>query len=198
MLKNELKNGYVNQTQSPILKQSKPVLTANHAQISTKIVSDTSGRLRLRIAQKNRKSEDIQKIVAALKAHPNITQVQTNISQGSITIKHEGEDSRGNTIAALKDLGIIFGDIAEGKSEAAAEVSNAVVDLNKRVRESTDGLVDLRFLFPLGLGCLSIRQLMAKGLQIDIIPWYVLAWYSFDSFLKLHAASMSPVRGSRE
>lgn len=197
MLKNELKNGYVNQTQSPILKQSKPVVTA-HAQISTKIVSDTPGRLRLRIAPKNRKSEDIQKIVTALEAHPNITQVQTNISQGSITIKHEGEDSRGNTIAALKDLGIIFGDIAEGKSEAAAEVSNAVVDLNKRVRESTDGLVDLRFLFPLGLGCLSIRQLMAKGLQIDIIPWYVLAWYSFDSFLKLHAASMSSVRGSRE
>ncbi len=196
MLKNELKNGYVNQ-KSPILKQSKPLKTAR-AQISTKIISDTPGRLRLRIAQKNRKSEDIQKIVTALKAHPNITQVQTNISQGSITIKHEGEDSRGNTIAALKDLGIIFGDIAEGKSEAAAEVSNAVVDLNKRVRESTDGLVDLRFLFPLGLGCLSIRQLMAKGLQIDIIPWYVLAWYSFDSFLKLHAASMSSVRESGE
>jgi Heavy metal associated domain 2 len=189
MLKNEFKNGYVSQTQSPILKQPKSVKTANHAKISTKIVSDTPGRLRLRIAQKNRKSNDIQKTVAALEAHPNITQVQTNISQGSITIRHEGEDSYENTIAALKDLGIIFGDIGDGKSEAAAEVSNAVVDLNKRVRESTDGLVDLRFLFPLGLGCLSIRQLMIKGLQFDIIPWYVLAWYSFDSFLKLHAAS---------
>jgi Heavy metal associated domain 2 len=188
-----LKNGYVSQ-KLPKLKQSEPVKTSNHTQITTKIVSDSPGRLRLRIGSKNRKAGDIQKIVAALEAHPNITQVQTNISQGSITIKHEGEDSHENTLAALKDLGIIFGDIAEGKSEAAAEVSNAVVDLNKRVRESSDGLVDLRFLFPLGLGCLSIRQLMIKGLQFDIIPWYVLAWYSFDSFLKLHAASMSPKR----
>jgi Heavy metal associated domain 2 len=192
-----LKNGYLKNSQPPILKQSKAVTTANPSQISTKIVSDTPGRLRLRIATKSRNNEDIRKIATALEAHPNITQVQTNISQGSITIKHEGDDSHENTMAALKDLGIIFGDIAEGKSEAAAEVSNAVVDLNKRVGESTDGLVDLRFLFPLGLGCLSIRQLMIKGLQFDIIPWYVLAWYSFDSFLKLHAAGSKGV-GSRE
>jgi hypothetical protein len=31
-----------------------------------------------------------------------------------------------------------------------------------------------------------MRQLMIKGLQLEVIPWYVLAWYAFDSFLKLN------------
>jgi hypothetical protein len=33
---------------------------------------------------------------------------------------------------------------------------------------------------------LDFRQLIIKGLQIDEIPWYSLAWYAFDSFVKLN------------
>jgi hypothetical protein len=46
--------------------------------------------------------------------------------------------------------------------------------------------VDLRFLFPLSLSLLALRQLLVKGWQLELIPWYVLAWYAFDSFIKLH------------
>ncbi|MFM6157086.1 MAG: hypothetical protein ACKO3K_19875 [Cuspidothrix sp.] len=72
---------------------------------------------------------------------------------------------------------------------AATGVRNAVFLLNKRVERATDGTVDLRFMFPLALGILSVRQLTIKGLQLDIIPWYVLAWYAFDSFLKLNCVN---------
>ncbi|QSJ17317.1 hypothetical protein JYQ62_37825 [Nostoc sp. UHCC 0702] len=156
-------------------------------QISTKIVSNTPGRLRLRVARQHRQSEEMQRIANVLEAQPNITQVRTNISQGSIVINHDGKDDTwNNVVATLIDLGIIFGDIAEGKSDVAMGVSGAVFDLNKRVEQATDGAVDLRLLFPFGLSILAVRQLLKQGLQIEIIPWYVLAWYAFDSFIKLH------------
>ncbi len=180
------KNGYGNLTETPkfmpeavLKKQTKPVFT--------KIVSNTPGRLRLRVAPSHRQAGEMQRLAKTLEAQPNISQVRTNIENGSITIQHDGNLE--HVFGALWDLGIIFADITGGKSEAAAGVSNAVVDLNKQVNKITNGVVDLRFLFPLGLATLSIRQLIAKGLQFEIIPWYVLAWYAFDSFIKLNANS---------
>ncbi|GAA6618866.1 HMA2 domain-containing protein [Scytonema sp. NUACC26] len=155
--------------------------------ISTKVVSSTPGRLRLRVASQQRQLGDMERIAKALEAQPNISHVRTNIQNGSIVIQHDTQDgSLENVLATLRDLGIIFAEITLGKSEAAAGVSDAVVDLNKRVKKATNNSVDLRFLFPLGLGILSIRKLLTQGLQFEIIPWYVLAWYAFDSFIKLH------------
>lgn len=185
------KNGYINLTDMPKVIEEKSIKKAFQP-ISTRVVSSTPGRLRLRVAQPHRQSGDMQRIANALQANPNINQVRTNIQNGSIVINHDGDDaSVDNLYATLRDLGIIFGDVALGKSDAAAEVSNAVVDLNKRVRQATNNAVDLRLLFPLGLGVFSIRQLLTKGLQLETIPWYVLAWYAFDSFLKLHATSQA-------
>lgn len=198
------KNGFVGTSKPPKIKHPRPTKREQPpvldiipeqiqktAQITVKLISDTPGRLRLRVGNKHRKVEEMQRIASALQSHPNIKEVRTNISQGSITILHEGEGSLDNVHTALKDLGIIFGDIGAGKSEVADGVASTVINLNKQFKKSTDGMIDLRFLFPLGLGCLSIRKLMLQGLQLDIIPWYVLAWYSFDSFLKLHAASLA-------
>ncbi len=187
-----LQNGHSSLAEMPkMVKEA--VLEKPCNQIYTQVVSNTPGRLRLRIAQPHRQVRYMQRLVSSLEAHPNVYQVKSNIHHGSILIHHDGGDnSLENILSTLWDLGIIFKDITEGKSEAATEVSNAVVDLNKRVQRATNNFVDLRFLFPLTLGVLSIRQLIIKGLQFEIIPWYVLAWYAFDSFLKLHALSVKP------
>jgi hypothetical protein len=167
--------------------------------ISTQVVSSTPGRLRLRVAYPYRQSEKIERIASSLRAHPKVNQVRTNAQQGSITIQHDGENgSLDSVLSTLRGLGIIFGDITHGKSEAAAGLSNAAFDLNKQVRQATSGAIDLRFLFPLGLATLSARQLLSKGLQFDTIPWYVLAWYAFDSFIKLHANSTPGLEAGKE
>ena len=64
-----------------------------------------------------------------------------------------------------------------------------MVNFNKKFEQATSGEVDLRFLFPLGLSLLAVRQILVKGWQLELIPWYVLAWYSFDSFIKLNGAN---------
>ncbi|MBD2143706.1 hypothetical protein [Sphaerospermopsis sp. FACHB-1194] len=42
-------------------------------------------------------------------------------------------------------------------------VWGAECGLNQRFERATDGTVDLRFLFPLALSILAVRQLMIKG-----------------------------------
>ncbi len=160
--------------------------------ISTKIISSTPGRLRLRVAQPQRQSRDMHRITSVLNANPQVDRVSTNLHSGSITIYHDGKTgSLDNIFATLRDVGIIFADITEGKTEAAAQVTNAVVDLNQQIRQATNAVIDIRFLFSLGLSTLAVRQLLSKGLQLETIPWYVLAWYAFDSFIKLHGTSAS-------
>lgn len=190
-----LKNGYSKLKTMPAVKQQ--VTTKNPLQpIATKVISSTPGRLRLRVAHPHRQPATMQSLADNLKASPNINQVRINLQHGSITIHHDTEDSNvENLCATLRDLGIIFSDMLEGKSEAASQVATAVVDLNKRVKQSTKGMVDLRFLFPLGLATLSLRQLVARGWQLEMIPWYVLAWYAFDSFLKLNSQNQQQSTG---
>ncbi|MEJ6481921.1 HMA2 domain-containing protein [Nostoc punctiforme UO1] len=184
-----LTNGYSTYNKMPEILDKASFKTSPKP-ISTKVVSSTPGRLRLRVAHSHRQPEKMQRIANALLANPHITQVKTNVHHGSIVINDDGKDgSLENVLATLKDLGIIFADVTEGNTEAAAGVSSALVDLNQRVKQSTHGAFDLRILFPLGLASLSLRQLLNKGLQLEVIPWYVLAWYAFDSFIKLHGTS---------
>jgi hypothetical protein len=159
----------------------------------TYIVSQIPGRIRLRVAYPNRQREKMAQIEKTLAAHPQVNRVQTNVKTGSLLIHHDPENGGlDNVLAMLKDLGIILGDmtetqIAAERSQAAANLTKAIGDLNQRVQKTTDGLIDLRFMFPWGLSWLAVRQLLVKGWQFDLIPWYVLAWYAFDGFVKLNS-----------
>lgn len=156
--------------------------------ISTTVVSNTPKRLRLRVTTKNHKPEQIQRLHSALENNPNINYVRSNVQNGTITIGHNGNlGSQDNIIATLKNLGVLFQDLTQGDTQAASQVANRLSDLNKRIQRATKGSLDLKILFPFGLAALSIRQLLLKGLQFETIPWYVLAWYAFDSFVKLHS-----------
>jgi hypothetical protein len=192
-----LGNGYLNQTNMPTIMPEVTLETPS-TPISTKVVSCTPGRLRLRVAPQHRQSGEMERIAKVLKANPQINNVGTNFQHGSITINYSGGDgSIHDVFATLKDLGIIFAELTQDKSGAATGIANAAADLNQRVARVTDGMVDLRFLFPLGLGALAVRKLLVKGLQFEIIPWYVLAWYAFDSFIKLHGTSQTQAPTSK-
>lgn len=156
------------------------------------MVSCTSGRMRCRIAPSHRKSQTMQQIEAVLSAHPQVHQVKANVKTGSILVHHDPENGGlASVLSVLKDLGVVFGEVTVPvtigeQSVAAANLTQAIADLNQRVRKATGEVVDLRSIVPLLLFLLALRQLRRKGLQFDRVPWYVLAWYAFDSFVKLH------------
>jgi Heavy metal associated domain 2 len=160
--------------------------------IQGSVVSCTSGRIRCRIAPSHRQTQTMQQIEAVLASHPQVHEVKANVKTGSILVHHDPEnEGLANVLSVLKDIGVVFGEIAVPavlgeQSVAAANLTQAIADLNQRVRKATGEVVDLRLIIPLLLLLLALRQVRRKGLQFDGVPWYVLAWYAFDSFVKLH------------
>ncbi len=168
----------------------------------THVVSSTPSRTRLRVSPKRRNPQEMARIANALKAHPEVHEVRTNVQTGSIVVHHAHKDNSLEELSAvLQDLGIILGSLTDvelpfsrGKSEVAADLTSAVSDLNERVGLATNGVVDLRMLMPVGLAALSLRELSRNGWEFEAAPWYVLAWYAFDSFIKLHNTAEPPTK----
>ncbi len=166
----------------------------NFTSLEAEIISQTPGRVRLRFIPPDRQPEKIAPLANALKARLEIYRVKTNIPTGSITIFHGRELlSSQDMCLILQDLGVKLVEIAQeprisvvSSSKAATEVIKTTTNLNQKIQTATNNTVDLRFLMPLSLGILAMRQLFTKGWQLELIPWYVLAWYAFDSFLKLN------------
>lgn len=77
------------------------------------------------------------------------------------------------------------------QSNTATGVIGAIASLNEQIGQMTNGVADLRLLLPLGFGALALRQILNKGFELEEIPWYTLAWYAFDSFVKLHNSGES-------
>ncbi|WP_414566719.1 MULTISPECIES: DUF5132 domain-containing protein [unclassified Anabaena] len=74
----------------------------------------------------------------------------------------------------------------DGKSVIAQDLENLMSDINADVNRMTNGVADLRLLAPLALGLFAIGQLIKQGLKFEEIPWYILAWFAFDAFIKLN------------
>jgi hypothetical protein len=175
------------------------------AQKHTHVVSSTPSRTRLRVSQKRRNPQEMKRIASALKASPEVDEVRTNVQTGSIVVHHAPHTSGlDNIFATLNDLGVILCRVTdvelpfmEGKSVVASDLTGAVADLNQRVGLATNGVIDLRMLIPLGLGALAIRQGLRNGWLIEAAPWYVLAYYAFDSFIKLHYTAEPPTNKAK-
>lgn len=169
----------------------------NCSSLDAEIISQTPGRVRLRVTPAHRQLQKITPLANALKAQLEIYRVKTNISTGSITVFHGRELlSSQNMCMILQDLGINLVEVTQeqrisvlSSSRTATEIIRTTTDLNQKVQTATNNTVDLRFLVPLSLGILAMRQLLIKGWQLELIPWYVLAWYAFDSFVKLHSTT---------
>jgi hypothetical protein len=135
----------------------------------------------------------MERIASGIQAHPDVQNVQFNTQTGSILVHHDPHRSNSHEMkGVMRDLGCIFGDItgtedllAAGTSDNSLDFGNAISDLNKRVLEITNGVVDLRLVIPLGLGALAVFQLLTYGLQFELVPWFVLAYFAVDSFFKL-------------
>ena len=95
-------------------------------------------------------------------------------------------DSFNDAMNSLQQFGIVAVDAPMGKSKVSTRVSNALARANQWVEYKTEGALDLRFLAPLIFALLALRQVLAKSPGLNTAPWYIMAWYAFDSFIKLN------------
>lgn len=166
------------------------------------VVSDTPGRLRIRVRPERRRSDFMQRVQSHVGGKQGIRGVDTNANTGSVTVKYDpAHHSAADVWSMLHDLGVVAEAVTgeelpgldtSGSSAAGAGIIDAVSRLDEQIARLTGHQVDLKVLVPLGLGALGVAQIAQNGLQLSEVPGYVLIWYAFDSFFKLHVQAQRP------
>jgi hypothetical protein len=161
--------------------------------------------MRVRLDPEHRDPAALQQLQQELGSQDGVTAVSTDHRTGSVLVHYDGTSlSKDDLVEMLFDVGVVARDLLgaedvpeglgrEGSgngvaphSDAATSVLDAVTDLDQRISRLTGGKFDLKVLVPAGLGLLALRQVMLNGFGLGQVPGYVLVWYTFDSFYKLH------------
>lgn len=166
--------------------------------VRLEILSNTSGRIRLRFLPECRDLELMTEVSTTARLMLGSAKtVRLNPTIGTLTITYEtGELDITELGQTLTALGIEF--VTETPNVAGANVSEQLKQVvsgwNKRVNHATGGTSDLRVLVPFFLGLLALRQVLNKNSpRLRLAPWYMLAWYAFDSFMQLNRSTESRI-----
>jgi hypothetical protein len=156
----------------------------------TQIVSSTPRRTRIKVSRKRRSPEEMSRLAEALQASPNVSEVKTNVYAGTLIVHHK-EKALSDIKAQLKDLGVIVM-AATGVGTSPQSLVEAVSDLEKQAGPVLGSILDLKVLVPVGFGALAALQLARRGLEIGGAPWYLLAYFAFESFVMLNQPATKP------
>ncbi|MGA1876236.1 MAG: HMA2 domain-containing protein [bacterium] len=165
------------------------------------MVSNTPGRLRVRMDQAGRRPDFMEHIKVHLENQAGIRKVHTNTSSGSVLVRYnEKTHSHHEILAMLRDIGVILYEVAfkgekelsdVGPSSTAAKITRAISDLDNRIHYLTGGTANLRLMVPLLMGAFGVWQIRRNGWGLTQVPGYVLLWYAFDAFYKFHQKPQS-------
>ncbi|MCA1575058.1 MAG: hypothetical protein LC770_11085 [Acidobacteria bacterium] len=171
-----------------------------------RIISSIPGRVRLKVSRRGGMLESMQQIADALSKRVEVSDVQLNPQTGSILVRYDPErGSLDDLRSGLRQIGITINEVrpigtgstSGGEtSEASANLTRLLGDLNARIGRATNGLGDLRLFVPLGLGALTVRQIFRHGLKLDDLPWYVTMWYAYQSFITLNPTTHQPAQAA--
>lgn len=171
------------------------------------IVSHTAGRMRVRLHQQHRDPAALEALEDRLCEHAAVASVTTNRRTGSVLVHYDHQRlTKDDLVELLWDAGVVARDLlgaeeipedlggapassspsAASHSTTATSLLDALTDLDQRLSKLTNGTLDVKLLVPTSLGLLAIRQIAMNGLGLSQVPGYVLLWYTFDSFYKLH------------
>jgi hypothetical protein len=154
------------------------------------------GRVRIKIDPRALADERGVQLQRALLALPDVEEIRMTPRTGSVVVVYAPDalDTRG-LLARVREARVLDVEAPSGElygvqqvplSETAQGIRHTFSGVNARLSEITDGRWDLRSVVPFALGALALRQLVADAGAIGAAPWYVLAWYAFDSFWKLN------------
>jgi hypothetical protein len=127
------------------------------------------------------------RLAEALRASPKVNSVQTNLHAWTIIVHHK-QDALTDIKEQLKDLGVILM-AAAGVEVSAGSLTDAVSRLDMRLCSATKGLLSLKLLAPAGFGALAVLQLARRGFEIGAAPWYLLAYFAFESYVRLNGTT---------
>ena len=156
--------------------------------------------MRVRLRRNHRDPAELARIEGRLVRRDGVQAVATNARTGSVLVHYDRRAlSKDDVVAMLYDVGVAARELLGAEdvpedlgrepaphSSTATGLMDALTDLDQRVSRLTGGTLDVKLLVPTGLGLLALRQILSTGPGLADVPGYVLLWYTFDSFYKLH------------
>jgi hypothetical protein len=161
-----------------------------------RLVHAVPGRLRLRLERNDLTDEFIQAIERAFLTTDGVREVQVTPQTGSVVVRFDPAQLDPERLMAQNRLRQLLAveradrpeDLKKTvpTSHTAARIQHAFHEVDVRLSELSKGRWDLRSVVPATFGLLALRQIVTNFGELAGIPWYVLAWYAFDSFWKLN------------
>lgn len=158
-----------------------------------RVVSAIPGRIRLH-AGGARGLPELTRLPDALESVPELTAIQLRLAAYSAILHFDARDGE-KVWDALRRLGIHPPTRRGGraKRDLGRVINGAAEAANGIVAERLGGH-DLRQLLPLGLGLMSLRQMLGGEERLAGAPWYVLAWYASELLFRFQGAPASRAR----
>lgn len=163
--------------------------------LSAQVLHASPGRVRLRVQREDLESAAMVQAERALTGLTGVQGVRKNPVTRSVLITFDAQAMDfEDLIVAAAEAGVVIEPAFEAPNvRSSRPIDQVITDFSRRVdervRQGTGGTLDARTLLPIGLAALAARELMTTGLSAA--PWYVLLWYSFDSFMKLRKPGAS-------
>jgi hypothetical protein len=143
------------------------------------------GRVRVRVDREHRTPQRMELVRDRLSGNAMVTGVEVNPKTGSVLLHGPRDDVPIDLLSDIFEL-ITTTAAAPIVEPGVEEAVNLVKLVDDRIRDVTAGRLSLRLLVPATFIGVGIRQLLAEGLSLSTVPWYVLIYYGVDSFLKLY------------
>jgi hypothetical protein len=160
------------------------------------LVHHLSDRTRLRSPALRKSAAACTRLADALAAVPGVREVRIRPYTGSALITHDP----GVSLDALTQVacGALDGArlLAPGEapplstavpafSSVRQKLAAIAQEIDRDIRRSSDGSVDLGTLTTLGLVGAGAAQVAASG-QLPMPPWFNLAWWAYRTFMTTH------------
>lgn len=161
--------------------------------IQLQIVSNTPGRLRLKIPSQYEEHQEIMEMATSLKSlFPQIEEVKTNMRSRSITIYYSGgSESFADALSKLQALGITLVNTPAKKLQPA-RLTQTLSNFNQQIKQATKDTVDLRSLLSFTIIAFAIKRLLPQLARWQSTVVYLLLWYALESLVKMNDNHQPP------
>jgi copper chaperone CopZ len=159
-----------------------------------RIVHASPGRIRAKVPREAFDSPQLRQAEDALLAVDGVQSVKRKPAASSVLVSYDPAVTTVPALfAALADRNVTIvapDDEPErspgrggSRSTVARWLATPFQQSDRKLGEATDHTIDVRTLLPIGLAALAAREVLSG--RAHMAPWYTLAWWAFDSYLKL-------------
>jgi hypothetical protein len=159
-----------------------------------RVVHATPGRIRAKVPREAFEGAALREAEIALLAVDGVHDVRRNPTASSVLVSYDPDaTSLAALLAAVQQSNVTIVMPEDGAAESPGEYGQRTTlarwlaapfrTADRTVAERTSNAFDVRTLMPITLAALAAREVLSG--RVHMAPWYTLAWWAFDSYLKL-------------